>query len=340
MTTIISNYKEIKRIGLGSFGQPLHQVKDFSTRKSFNFGEENPSPLVKKQLTISGKSFIIDLIGYSHFHFIYDKIAQYEFIKKYHPDTNLYIVANSGYFHEKNGLLDDLKALYLIPDSNILNIDSGERYVFKNLFFLWSTHNVLFKDIFFKDFFDPWSYKKDFKLYIETIYPLLQSRFRDYIKPQVDTNLKIFISRFNQHEEKGRNKNDFRYISRSDEIKLENFFKYKGYQIIVAEDLSLLKQVELYSEAYRVAGLKASGLVNTIFCKKDSGIIAINLDDEYQVWYDYICMFAGLKYTELPAIYNGDGIALSDTVWREVHKRKTFSFKQIEKSLLENLNLL
>jgi hypothetical protein len=340
MTMVISNYKEVKRTKLGLFGQPLHEVKDFSTRKSFRFEQHNPSPLIKKHLTISGKSFIIDLIGYSHFHFIYDKIAQYEFIKKYHPDVNLYIVANSKYFDEKNGLIHDLKTLYSIPDSNILNIDSGEKYVFKKLFFLWPTHNILLTNIFVKKYFDPWNSKKDFKFYIQTIYPLLQSRFRAYIKPQVDPDFKIFISRFNYHEKRDRNKDNSRYISKDDEIKLEKFFKYKGYQIITAENLGLLEQVELYSKAYRVAGIKSSGLVNTIFCKEDSGIIAINLDDEYQVWYDYICMFAGLKYSEFPPIYDEKGGTLSYSIFTEKHNRKTFSFKEIEEYLLKNSNLL
>jgi hypothetical protein len=340
MIGIISNYKEIKRIKLSSFGHPLHEVKDFSTKKFFRSENDRPNPLIKKHLTISGKSFIIDLVGYSHFHFIYDKIAQYEFIKSYDPDVNLYIVANSKYFYEENGLIDDLKALYSIPESNILNIDSGEKYIFKNLFFIWSTHNFLFKDLFFGEYFDPWFSKKDFKFYIETIYPLLQSRFRSYIKPQVNPDLKIFISRFHQHETNGRDKNDFRYISKNDEIKLENFFKYKGYRIVTAEKLGLLEQVELYSGASRIAGIKASGLVNTIFCKKEAEIIAINLDDEYQVWYDYICMFAGLKYSEFPTIYDERGGTLSHSLFRETHNRKTFSFKQIEKSLLENLTLL
>jgi hypothetical protein len=344
MNKTISSYGEIKRINLSSFGQPLHQVKDFSTKKILKMGEKDFVPLIKKELTISGKSFIIDLIedkrGYAHFHFIYDKIAQYEFIKKYDPDINLYILTNSNYLQKEKSLVHDLKTLYKIPDSNIFDMDSGEKYIFKKLFFIWPTFNSLFHNVFVTEYFDPWSNKKDFKFYIQTIYPLLQSRFRAYIKPQVDPDLKIFISRFNHHEKRGRNKDSFRYISKNDEIKLEDFFMYKGYKIYAVEDLGLLEQVELYSGAYRIAGIKSSGLVNIIFCKKESEIIAINLDDEYRAWHDYICLFAGLKYTELPAIYNEEGTTWSYSIFKSEHKRKAFSFNEIENSLLENSALL
>jgi hypothetical protein len=337
MSEFICNYKKIKKMKIPGFGYPLNKVKDFSI---YNKSRPDLNPFLKRKSTISEKAFIIDLTGYTHFHFIFDKLAQYEFIKRLDPEINLYVLTDEHHTKEKNGILKDLTSVYSIPESNVFNVASGEKYVFKNLFFIWSTHNYLFTNIFVKEFFDPWHNKKDFKVYIQTIYPLLQSRFKGYIKSKIDPDLKIFISRFNHHEQKGRNKDDFRYISKNDEIELEKFFKYKGYQIIAAEDLGLLEQVELYSGAYKIAGIKSSGLVNTIFCKKESEIIAINLDDEYQVWYDYICMFAGIKYSEFPTIYDEKGRALSYALPRETHNRKTFSFKEIEESLLKNSTLL
>jgi hypothetical protein len=334
----ISDYKKVKRIKIKGFGPRLHHVENFSTYR--DSGIFDPTPFIKRITVIKEKAFIIDLIGYAHFHFVYDKIAQYEFIKKYDPEVKLYIVTTNKYLNEDNGILEDLKKIYLLPTSNIINIESGEKYIFKNLFFFWSTHNDLFQEVFLKEYFDPWSNKKDYKFYIKAIYPLLQDRFKDYIKPCTNKNTKIFISRFDQHEKFGRNKDDFRYISKDDEIKLENFFKDRGYQIYTAETLGFLEQVGLYSEAYRIAGIKASGLVNTIFCKKPSKVIAINLDDEYQVWYDYICKFIKIDYEEFPPILNKDGNFASYSVYRETHNRTLFSFEEIEKFLIENEAIL
>jgi hypothetical protein len=342
MHGIISDYKEIKRTKIPGFSHPLHKVKDFSTYREIIYDfRTDLNPFLKRKTTISEKAFILDLVGYAHFHFIFDKLAQYEFIKKLDPEINLYVLTDSYHAKEKSNILKDIKSVYSIPESNIFDIDSGEKYLFKNIFFIWSTHNDFFKHTFINDiYFGPWDAKKDFKTYIETIYPLLRARFQVYIKPRVDNDLKIFISRFNQHEHFGRDKDKVRYISKNDELELEKFFKYKGYIICTVDDMDLSEQIGLYSGASRIASLKSSGLVNTIFCGRDSEIISINLDDEYQVYYDYICKFTGLTYTELPSIHEDpEGFSHSKGL-KEIGNRKTFSFKEIEKSLLENLNKL
>lgn len=302
-----------------------------------DLGEFNENREIEKHVFIKDKAFIIDVIGYSHFHFIYDKIAQYEFIKKYIPDLQLYIISSYNFIDKPGSIVEELKTIYKIPRSNIFSIDSGERFIFKNLYFIWSTHNDVLTGSFHKEYFDPWQKdREDFKFYIQTIYPLLQERFKEFLELPITIYNKYYISRFKQHENSGRNKNEFRYISKEDELKLEQFFADIGYKICTAEDLGLIEQIRLYSNASHIAALKSSALVNTIFCSKDTQIIGINLDDEYQVWYDYICLDAGLKYLELPPMTKDGEPTLSYSVYKEKHKRVVFSIDQIIQELKNN----
>jgi hypothetical protein len=322
-----SAYGDVKKIFIDDFSFPIYEVSNFIPYRDYTPSSQQHE--IDKTVSIKEKVFIIDILGYSHFHFIYDKIAQYEFIKKYIPDLSLYVISNDYHIEKDNGALQELTKFYSIPKHKILNINSQEAFTFTNVYFVWSTHNRQYSDCFQKEYFDPWQHRDDFSFYIKTIYALLQEKFKDYIAPKINKDQKIFISRFKQHEVAGRKSNEARYISKDDEIALEKFFESKGYKIYSAEELTLSEQIELYSGSSHVAALKSSALVNTIFCKPETAIIGINLDDEYQVWYDYICIDAGLNYLELPQIMRNGVPTLSYSLWAPQHTRTVFSLNQI-----------
>jgi hypothetical protein len=321
----LSNYDWINKIPIKNFRYPITHLKNFSTYRDLSVFY--PNSKIEKHVIIKEKAFVIDLIGYSHFHMVFDKIAQYEFIKKYIPEINLYIIGTKQYLNKDNGIIESLKKVYQISDYNVFDIDSGDRFLFEDLYFILPTHNNLFN--FEDEWFDPWQHRDDFSFYIKTIYPLLQERFKDYLSPVVYKNKKIFISRFKQHEITGRDPGKPRYISKNDEIILENFFKDMGYKIYSAEDLSFLDQIKLYSESSHIAAIKSSALVNIIFCKPETIILGVNLDDEYQVWYDYICIDAGLNYLELPPMIKDGKPSLSYSLYTLRHTRKDFSVNEI-----------
>lgn len=320
------DYDSIEKTWVEGFNYPIYEAKNFNAYRDVSLF--SPNPRIDKHAYIAGKSFIIDIIGYSHFHFIYDKLAQYEFIKQYIPDLEPYIISNKKFIGEKDGLVDTIKSIYEIPETNVFDIDSGEKLFFESACFIWATHNDIFTGTFHREYFDPWKDTKDYDFYVKTIHPLLQKRFSPFIYPYTIPDNKLYISQFQRHEKFGRDQSATRYISKDDELMIEQFFKDKGYTIYTAENFDLAHQIRAYSSASHIASIKSSALVNTIFCKPETKIISISLDDEYQVWYDHICNSIGLDYTEVPQMLR-DGSPTMSYYVNPNHKRTVFDGAKI-----------
>jgi hypothetical protein len=108
MRTIgIANYEKLEELFVDDFTQPINRVKNFSIQRDISFFVENRS--IDTHVFIKEKAFVIDLVGYAHFHFIYDKLGQYEFLKKHFPDLGLYVVSTARYIDDENGILNTIK---------------------------------------------------------------------------------------------------------------------------------------------------------------------------------------------------------------------------------------
>jgi hypothetical protein len=329
-------YKSLSLIPLKNFGYPITELEDFSIQ---------PGPgmmwvddiLNLKQVQIKEDVFILDFMGYAHFHFIYDKLLQYEFLKQYVPGLKISIVATKGYLDQYKKLIDEIVDVYSISRKNIIAIDEKVLVKFEKVYFILPTHNSIFSEYFEKVWFDPWKRHEDFKFYIESGRALLLKSFKNFISPTKENN-KIFISRYKQHNKTIRDNTKERFISMVDELKLEAFFKNIGYRVVYAEDFGLRDQASLYSSASHIASLKSSGLVNIIFSNNKTKVIAVNVDDRYQIWYDYIARHCNLDFLALPEIITNNSVMsyFEDTT-KEI---KHFSFLEIEKSLTQNLEKL
>ncbi len=66
-----------------------------------------------------------------------------------------------------------------------------------------------------------------------------------------------------------------RAYSVEDEIKLEEYFKSLGYEILSPGDYSVEEQIEIFSSSGHVAGAGGSGMTNVLFCNPDTKIILI-----------------------------------------------------------------
>jgi hypothetical protein len=329
-------YKSLSLIPLKNFGYPITKLDSFSIQPGPGMFWINDS-LDLKQVEIKEDTFVLDFMGYAHFHFIYDKLLQYEFIKQYVPELKISIVATKGYLDQYKNLISELMDIYNISNKNIIAIDEEIVVSFEKAYFILPTHNSIFSDYFEKVWFDPWKRPDDFKFYIEKARPLLLKSFKGFISTKKENN-KIFISRYKQNNKVVRDNTKERFISMVDELKLEAFFKNIGYKIIYSEDFGLKDQVSIYSSASHIASLKASGLVNIIFANDGAKVTAINVDDRYQIWYDYIAKHSNLDFLALPEIIiNGSAMSYFEDVTKEI---KHFSFLEIKESLEKNVESL
>jgi hypothetical protein len=291
------SYDSIDKIQVAEFPYPITKINNFI----FSNIDGHYSDKDIDSYLVPDNAFIMELTGYSHFHFIYDKLAQYEFIKGFIPDLEMYIISRTPEIEKsENNLINILKDIYSIPESNIIEVDTEHEYKFAKRYHIWGMHDETINDIFEPDYFDPQIDPIAFEVYIKAVRKLLHKRFSKWISDPSKANRKIFISNYDRNERIGRDPDDMRYISASDELALEARFKEMGYEIIDSGLIDLTSQIMLYSSASHIASIKSSGLVNIIFCHENTNIISVNLDNKYWVWYDTISEHCNLNYYEFP----------------------------------------
>lgn len=263
-----------------------------------------------KTIVVDGPVYLFDITGFAYFHELYDKVLQFEFIKHYIPNLKMIPITYTDiYKNKERSVWLDFFSIYNIKEEDIILLTQESEYVFSEVYNFIFEHNHIMspfkKDPFAWDGFDPWSEPDAYKNYID----IASSSFKKIISPHVSPiqNKKIFISRKKVNDinrgPKAYNSDFFysvRFITEKNEIALEDFFKSRGYQIVTAEDLSLIEQIKMYSSATHVAGIISSGFCNIIFCAPGTWVIPINLDDTMRVWYDSFSSYFGLQYLEIP----------------------------------------
>ena len=91
-----------------------------------------------------------------------------------------------------------------------------------------------------------------------------------------------------------------RYMLLEEEIRLEKYFKSKGYEIIDPENLSFYEQINYYYNATHIAAIRGSGLFNTIFCQPNANIFILDTAQSYEFAYLEICKLGTNNVYEIP----------------------------------------
>jgi hypothetical protein len=89
---------------------------------------------------------------------------------------------------------------------------------------------------------------------------------------QVITGKKIFISR--------RNFPDRRV---SNELKIEEYFENKGFEILCAENYTIPEQLKIVQESEYIVGIAGAGLINTMLCTNETKILVLDLGMNYPI---------------------------------------------------------
>lgn len=273
--------------------------------------------------------YIFDITQFAYFHLLYDKILQYEFIKKYVPDIKIVVVAYSfGVNSLVETLYDDIFNIYKIDyKKDMIVLNNSHNVLFRQVYNYIFEHNETLKP--FKEnigsweAFESWNAPIEYKNFILAGKKNLLKTFGNLLSDE--HNKKIFVSRRIENE-KRRSTSQFsgssyyyntRFISLKDELMVEDFFKLMGYEIVFPESMSFRDQVILYSKASHIAGLKSSGFCNMIFSKPGTKVISINLDNDFRCWYNDLADYFGIDYVEVPRIDGEPGVPYQQTIFPE-----------------------
>lgn len=261
-----------------------------------------------------GPVYLFDVSGFAYFHALYDKVLQYEFIKKYIP--NIKIIPVTYYFDQTTSFnqiyVDFLKIYGVDYFKDLVYLNSDDSYLFEEVYnFIFEHTEVLYpfkENIYEYDAFQSWIAPEEYKKYILTG----RENLLKTLKYPIDNihNKKIFVSRRIVNDkyrnyEYGENAPFYystRFISLKDELLIEDFFASNGYEIVFPESMEFLDQVSMYSQASHIAGLKSSGFCNMIFSKPGTKIISINLDSEFECWYGHLAEYFDIEYLEVPSL--------------------------------------
>lgn len=292
-------YSGVDLIDIDNFDIPISNVRNLI------ISQKHIKNKIKKDIT--GNIFIIDFAAYSHFHFIFDKILQYEFIKNFVKDLKLVLINDKGDNPIKNlkhyKIISDILLIYDINEDDIIHLSysNEHEYNFSNVYTLTFFHSLFLNKINEDLHFEPWSYKESHKKFLELSINSFSNRINQFIK-HLDIE-KVFISRKPVND--SLRKSNFaagrgRIISEDEENQIESFFIDNGYQIVVAEDYGLIDQANLFNSAKNIAMFYSSSLVNIIFCKPNTNVISLALDNSFRCWYDIVAKGLGLNFTENP----------------------------------------
>ena len=223
-------------------------------------------------------------------HALIDCYSQYNAIKN--KDSNVRIVFydlnNLGYSLESNPTKNVIKDLmFLSGESERIDI-SKNNFIFSEIVLFFD-----YTDTFLEEFYlnsgidkrphyppfckcyqsgsDPCGTNESWKYNIFAI-NYLKNSFNEY--KSVNNNRKFYISRRIVNEKNLTSlKNDpDNWIAKSrsyhSENLIENLFIENGFEIIIPDNMSLLEQIKLFSQASHIAGISGIGLLNMVWADK------------------------------------------------------------------------
>jgi len=127
------------------------------------------------------------------------------------------------------------------------------------------------------------------------LYILLRNTFSYLLEETIDRTKKYYISRkYNSNVENHKNIST-RHIINEDDF-YNKSLKYLGFSFIVMEELSILEQIQLFTNASYIISPHGAALTLSLFTNKDTQIIEILpiVNDKYH--FKNICQFLDIPY--------------------------------------------
>ena len=248
-------------------GMPIYEFLNLKLIKNDN------NPLIK----MDGTFFVVSMAtNYSHT--LLDVIGAYYQFKDLYPDLiPIFIKENMKLKlrEYKNLPLEEFAI-----DNNFIIIDLNKNnFLFEKAII----HNYFFSPVKIKNLISDDDIKQKI-FYSNSIKKVLEN----IKKPEVKNFKKIYVSRgfANKNRKLSNNKHMAEFFTYDEkyDIKLENFFKSQGFDIIELEDLNLSEQIKIFSECIFLAGIEGTNLLNAIWMKDNTPVFKIKIFENYFSW--------------------------------------------------------
>ena len=153
---------------------------------------------------------------------------------------------------------------------------------------------------------------KEYKNLPSELYIKIRNNYSYLLEDTIDTNKKIYISRkYNSNVETHKNISA-RHIVNEDEL-FEHILKPRGFHFICMEDLTILEQLKLFTNAKTIISPHGSALTYSLFANKNTQIIEILPVTNDKHFFSDIC-----KYLQIPYILYSNLEVLDEHINMEV----------------------
>lgn len=208
----------------------------------------------------------LDNKGFNNREFFYDEKNNFEYFKDiFNMYKNDYLIYDQTMFVEIEKCI-----LFVGDDVDLLNLYNTDKESFVRYYFAEGT----------RDYGKGYTSKK----WVYDGINILKDKLSE--QHQVENkNRKIYISR--SHVSKLYEKDDLsQEMILSNENKIEDIFKEKGFEIVSLEGMSFVNQYKLFNEASDIAGFNGTNLLNLVLCKSKINIHEVVPEDK-EGYFDY-----------------------------------------------------
>lgn len=137
---------------------------------------------------------------------------------------------------------------------------------------------------------------KDYKYLPSELYSKIRNSYSYLLEDTIDTNKKIYISRkYNSNVNTHINISK-RHIVNEDEF-YEIVLKPNGFQFICMEDLTVLKQIQLFTNAKTIISPHGSALTYSLFANKETNIVEVLPTINGYDFFSDICKVVEIPFT-------------------------------------------
>jgi quercetin dioxygenase-like cupin family protein len=253
----------------------------------------------------------MESLGYKHANIFNISVGNYSFEKVImFFDMNLTFPDE---FYSSNGAT---RTLRYFPFCNCYlgTLPCGESEYFK--------YNYLAIDILKESFKEFFSDKKTENIFVS------RERYNKRYKDQIDfySNKESLSDKENEIYSMAK----YRYSDKDEFI--ENIFKNNGYNVIYAEDYSLIEQIKIFSSAKNIAGVSGTWLFNSFWGNKETNVFEISVVPNHKYHYKEFADHSGVNHSYIRLV----GLSKEETlVAVQESINKTNAVTSIDLNILE-----
>lgn len=313
----------IDRLSCSSITQEKFLDYDFDTICISNFYIKNDDGPATH---VTGETYLFPTYS-AYGHSLMDVYAQFKILQLKYKGIKPFFYENGfqgNYFNENKITIDQMDSLGY-KHTRIFNISVGN-YSFEKVVLFFDMNNTIPEEFYINNgatrsshyfpFCDCYmgtekcGESKYFK-YNYLAIDMLKESFKHLFNS--DKNKKFFISRQRYHQ---RYQEEIKYYegkeslsaeeqnrlywakarSTPTELEIQKVFEKNGYEIVYAEDYTLIDQIKMFSSAKSIASISGTGLFNAFWCDENTEVFEILSTIGYKYHYGEFAKYSGTKH--------------------------------------------